>query len=44
MLWLKFITAIAVDVRTGNRELIITYQNLITDLPSTENAHKNVML
>lgn len=44
MLWLKLITAIAVDITTSYTVLIITYQNFITDFPSTENAHKNEML
>lgn len=42
MLWLKLITA--VDITMSYTVLIITYQNLITDFPSTENAHKNGML
>lgn len=44
MLWLKLITATAADITASYRVLIITYQNLITDFPSSENAHKNGML
>lgn len=43
MLSLKFITAIVVQITTGYRVLVITYQNLISDFPSVENAHKNGM-
>lgn len=41
MLWLKLITAIAVDITTNYTVLIIRYQKVITDFPNTENAHKN---
>lgn len=41
MLWLKFIAAITVDITTSYRVPAITYQNLIADFPSIENAYKN---
>lgn len=41
MLWLKFITAVTVDITTSYTVLVITHQNLIADFPSIQNAYKN---
>lgn len=38
MLWLKFITAVTVDITTSYTVLVITQQNLIADFPSIQNA------
>lgn len=40
ILWLKFTTAIVVDIKNSYTVPVIVYHNLITDFPSIEKAHK----